>query len=97
MPLDGANRGAMRIAENDRRRSVDRLAKLALVMAVVFVGDEVGLHHHRDVGGVELAVDHRAVADEPAEPEIALDQRRQLGERTRGGRRSPAAAGRIST
>src|SRR6185437_4319357 len=30
-----------------------------------------------DVGGAELAVDHRAVADAAARPHIALEQRRQ--------------------
>ena len=54
------------------------LAGLSLVVLVVFVGDEVGLNHHRDVRRVELRVDHRAIADETAQPQIPLDQRRQL-------------------
>ena len=37
-----------------------------------------------DVGGAELVVDDRAVADIGAKPEIALDQRRQGFERGAG-------------
>src|ERR1700730_17269524 len=33
--------------------------------------------HDQHVGGAELTVDHGAVADRCAEPQIALDQRRQ--------------------
>ncbi len=39
----------------------------------------LGAQHDADVGGVELVVDHGAVADLGAEPEIALEQRRQRG------------------
>ena len=36
--------------------------------------------HDAHVGGVELLVDHGAVADKPADPQVALDQRRQRRE-----------------
>jgi hypothetical protein len=46
-------------------------------MTRIFFRDEIGLDHDADIGGVELLVDDGAIADEPAEPQISLDQRRQ--------------------
>src|SRR5665213_266334 len=57
------------------------LARPALVMAVVFLGHQIGLHQHADIGRIELPVDDGAVADEAAESKIALHQRRQLADR----------------
>ena len=45
--------------------------------------DEVGLEHDADIGRVELLVDHRAVPDKSADPQVTLDQRRQPGQRPR--------------
>ena len=39
--------------------------------------DRGNRHHDQHVGGAERMVDHGAVAAEGAEPQIALDQRRQ--------------------
>ena len=75
------------------RTLIQGLAQLPLVVAVVFVGDQVGLHHHGDVGGVELLVDHRAVADEAAQPQVAFDQRRQSAPARAADRSRRAAAG----
>ena len=75
----------------------DILARLALVMPVVFVGDEIGPDHDANVGGVELMIDHGAVADEAAEAEIALDQRRQSPRARAPDRKRSRARRRIST
>src|SRR3954447_2272252 len=72
-----ARRGAVMITfmvSSLERRSV---LVAPLVVLDVALGDEVGLDHDRDVHRVELVVDHGPVADESAEPQIALDQRRQ--------------------
>src|SRR3954452_7228446 len=39
--------------------------------------DRRGREHEADVGGVELLVDDRTLADHPAEHEVALEERRQ--------------------
>src|ERR1700676_689511 len=57
-----------------RRRSVRSVANPPFVMAVIGFGHQVRFDHHGDVGGVELRVDHRAIADEPAKAQIALEQ-----------------------
>ena len=78
-------------------RSVRCVACPPFVMAVIHFGHQVRLHHHRDIGCIELRVDHRAVADEAAQAQIALDQRRQRPARASGrSRRDPAAASRYS-
>src|SRR3546814_1682134 len=46
----------------------------ALVVAQVALGDQVGLHHHTNVGGAELVVHHGAVADEAAKPQVRSEE-----------------------
>ncbi len=48
-------------------------------MGEVFVGNAIGDDDDTDIGGVELMVDHRAVADETTDTEITLHQRRKRG------------------
>src|ERR1700722_4343847 len=82
-PVSAISQSAAYPMERDRTGcvSVRRLARLAFIMTIVFLGDQVSLHHDRDIGGVELGVDHRAFADESAESQVALDQRRQTDQR----------------
>jgi len=54
------------MAISDPQGSLQRVAQLPFVVAIVLVGHQIGLHHHRHVGGVELAVDDRTVTDETA-------------------------------
>jgi hypothetical protein len=58
--------------------SVQLLAPLSLVVSVVLIGNQIGLHYNRDIDRVEIAIDHSTVPDETAEPEIPLDQWWQL-------------------
>ena len=46
-------------------------------MPLITAGHQVGLDDDADVGGVELVIDHRPVADKTADADIAFDQRRQ--------------------
>ena len=46
-------------------------------MGKVFVGHAGNRLDDEHVGGAELPVDHRAIADIGANPQIAFDQRRQ--------------------
>ena len=45
-----------------------RPAVVQLVVPVVLLGHQIGLDDHADIGGVELVVDHRPVADVGTEP-----------------------------
>src|SRR5262245_21309436 len=53
-----------------------QLARGAEVIEVARI-DLFDGHDDQDVGGAELTVDHRTVADEGSYPQVALDQRRQ--------------------
>lgn len=62
----------------DRRDRIEilPLGRRPTVVPIVLFGQLVGLDDDAYVRGVELVVDHGAVAEEAADAKVALDQRR---------------------
>ena len=77
---------AGKILRSGRKRSRRVAIGVRAEMLDIARVDRRNRQHDQHVGGAELVVDHRAVADKGAEPQIALDQRRQCAQAPPSGR-----------
>jgi len=67
---DGINRGVNACSSKECSAT---FAGLAGIVFVIPVGHEVGLDDNADIGRAKLRVDHRAISDISAEPQVPFD------------------------